>query len=253
MKWPFMFAFVFLLLLLISTIPAYKQKDDRKIDIVVARYKEDISWVPKNVGNLIVYNKGPDNLTVHSIPLKNIGRDAHTYLTHIVNNYNSLADVTVFIPGSGNNIHKRGRIDRLFGYVFSDRLDNCVIGSSEPIDYQFHIDQYASTSSENYNGKDQLSLCPIRPYGKWHEMVVGSRWANFISFNLISAFSRDTIRQYPIEFYQKILSYVSKDENSECIHYIERSWASIFWPYPEESRKDYTLFESGIRKLLETI
>ncbi len=238
--------FLLFVLVILTHVEKTKKDDDRKIDVVVARYKEDISWVPKDDKlNVIVYNKGPDDVK-GAIPLKNIGRDAHTYLTHIVNNYHALADVTIFIPGSGNNVHKRGRIDRMFGYILNDKLNDCVIGSDEPLDYNFHIEMYHSTSSENYNGSE-LSLCSIRPYGKWHETVIGDRWANFVSYNLISAFSRETIRQYPIEFYQKLLSFVDKDENSECIHYIERSWASIFWPYPEESKKDYTLIESIVR------
>lgn len=247
MKFVFL---IFLLVVLIILVNVENSKtsvvDNRTIDVVVARYKEDVSWVPRNDKlNIIVYNKGPDDIK-NAIPLQNVGRDAHTYLWHIVNNYHRLADVTIFIPGSGNIIHKRGRIDRLFGYILNDKLDNCVIGSKEELEYNFYLDMYHSTSSENYNGSE-LTPCYIRPYGKWHEMVIGNRWADFISYNLISAFSKETIRQYPIEFYQKLLSFVNKVENSECIHYIERSWASIFWPYPEYSKKEYTLLESIIK------
>ena len=34
------------------------------------------------------------------ISLKNLGKCDHTYFHHIVNNYNKLADVTIFLPGS---------------------------------------------------------------------------------------------------------------------------------------------------------
>ncbi|MDR0533490.1 MAG: DUF3431 domain-containing protein [Verrucomicrobiales bacterium] len=73
------------------------------VELVVARYQEDIAWV-RNVPESVratVYNKGlplaPDWRGV--IVLPNIGREAHTYLYHIINHYDSLADLTVFTQG----------------------------------------------------------------------------------------------------------------------------------------------------------
>ena len=41
-----------------------------------------------------------------TINLPNIGREAHTYLYHIINNYDNLADINVFLPGSVDTTHK---------------------------------------------------------------------------------------------------------------------------------------------------
>ena len=63
-----------------------------KIDLVVARYNEDVNWlkkVPKNI-NIILYNKGKDDIQFKFIKLDNIGRESHTYLYHIINNYDKL-------------------------------------------------------------------------------------------------------------------------------------------------------------------
>lgn len=60
------------------------------MDLVIAKYKEDISWLDKINVNTIVYDKGPDG------NLKNIGREAHTYVHHIVKNYDSLSEWTAF-------------------------------------------------------------------------------------------------------------------------------------------------------------
>lgn len=46
-----------------------------------------------------MYNKGGDVLP-GSIPLPNLGRESHTYLTHIVERYDTLADRTAFFQGS---------------------------------------------------------------------------------------------------------------------------------------------------------
>ena len=68
--------------------------------IVVARYNEDIKWLDEfNNFNVHLYNKGDDNLE-NSTKLPNIGREAHTYLTHIVENYDNLDDVIIFTQGN---------------------------------------------------------------------------------------------------------------------------------------------------------
>lgn len=70
------------------------------IELVIARYNEDISWLSK-VKNMkiTIYNKGVDDLNLNNIKLPNIGRESHTYLTHIINNYDNLADTTIFCQG----------------------------------------------------------------------------------------------------------------------------------------------------------
>ena len=68
--------------------------------IVVSRYNENLDWLLPYNDCVTVYNKGKDavNLkTVHT--LKNIGREGHTYLYHIIENYNALSDRITFIQG----------------------------------------------------------------------------------------------------------------------------------------------------------
>lgn len=62
--------------------------------IVVAKYKEDVEWCKSY--NCIVYDKGGEG----PITLPNIGREAHTYLYHIVENYDNLDDYTIFLQGN---------------------------------------------------------------------------------------------------------------------------------------------------------
>jgi len=70
------------------------------IELVIARYNEDISWLNKIKNKKItIYNKGKDDINKESIKLPNIGRESHTYLTHIIRNYNNLADITIFSQG----------------------------------------------------------------------------------------------------------------------------------------------------------
>jgi hypothetical protein len=76
----------------------------RRYELVVARYKEDVSWLndvsPK--WSIVIYNKSNTEITLthpnyHVYRLGNIGREAETYAFHMKKYYGSYADLTVFI------------------------------------------------------------------------------------------------------------------------------------------------------------
>lgn len=73
--------------------------DSRDINIVVARYKENLDWLLPYNDIAFVYNKGPNDIPAfsNSFNIQNIGREGHTYLYHILNRYNDLANRTVFL------------------------------------------------------------------------------------------------------------------------------------------------------------
>ena len=83
-------------------------------EIVIARYRESLGWLPDLAKELrdnvayTVYNKGfmVDDRHVGTVPnvsvvqLPNVGKEGHTWLWHIVNRYDSLAERTTFFQGS---------------------------------------------------------------------------------------------------------------------------------------------------------
>ena len=74
-----------------------------KTEIVVARYNENLDWLKKIKKSkdlkITVYNKGANDIDVPFIQLPNVGRESHTYLYHIIHNYDNLADQTIFCQG----------------------------------------------------------------------------------------------------------------------------------------------------------
>ena len=74
-----------------------------KTEIVVARYNENLDWLKKIKKSkdikITVYNKGSDDISINAIKLPNTGRESGTYLYHIINNYDKLADQTIFCQG----------------------------------------------------------------------------------------------------------------------------------------------------------
>jgi hypothetical protein len=85
-----------------------------KTEIVVARYNENLDWLKKIKKSkdlkITVYNKGLDDIDVPFIKIPNVGRESQTYLEHIINNYDNLADQTIFCQGD-SIFHSPGFIE----------------------------------------------------------------------------------------------------------------------------------------------
>ena len=83
----------------------FSRPDGPARELVVARYREDISWVDRIPADFhaTVYNKSRDDCPLvrpHTQGrLANRGREAHTMLWHIVAHYDRLADYTYFCQG----------------------------------------------------------------------------------------------------------------------------------------------------------
>lgn len=88
----------------------------KDVEIIIAKYKEDTSWALKLTQPYTIYDKSNDPV-LYSVRLPNVGRETHTYLYHIIKNYDNLAEVTVFLQGNPVD-HSE-----LLGYS----IDNCII------------------------------------------------------------------------------------------------------------------------------
>ena len=71
--------------------------------LIISRFNENLNWLEAHQNfNIVIYNKG-DQLTSNTfkniIKIDNVGRESHTWLYHIVENYNNLDDVSIFLQG----------------------------------------------------------------------------------------------------------------------------------------------------------
>jgi hypothetical protein len=79
------------------------------VQVVIARYREDVAWADGLGLDYAVYDKSGQP-TPGAVSLPNVGREAHTYLTHIVRHYHTLAPITVFVQGDPfDHIDEHGR------------------------------------------------------------------------------------------------------------------------------------------------
>jgi hypothetical protein len=215
------------------------------IEIIVARYNENLNWIlesPFNEFNYTVYNKGDNNNFEKTgvnkiINLPNVGRCDHTFLYHISKNYASLADITIFFPGSINIPHKKSRAIDILNRIKCLNYKRAVfIGQYTPnvrtLFSTFTLDKWSATDPQNFvkNSESTLQKSPIRPYGKWFLYNFGRISPQIVCMNGIFSIDRRDILKYPIFRYNKLVKQLSTHSNPEVGHYVERSWSAIFYP-----------------------
>ena len=227
------------------------------IDIIVSRYNEDLKWTleePFNEFKYIVYNKGDNDDFEKShvkeiINILNIGREGHSYLYHIVENYNDLNNVLVFFPGSMNlGIKKTIASDLLnriknnsgnSGIFVGRLLKNGVLDEFK----NFHLEIWSSTDPNNLDKNKESGLCAanIRPFGKWFLHNFGNIKVIFSNYYGIFSIDKKDIIQHRKYRYEKLVKQLEVSSNPEVGHYIERSWAAIFSPlkYTKIKIKNY--------------
>lgn len=238
-----------LILIIIATICVFLYKNNileeftknMSVEMVVSRYHETLEWLneePFNTYPVVIYNKGSNDDFIKSnrikkiIPLDNVGRESHTYLYHIINNYDNLSDITIFLPGSTSLDYKKSKAINVINHI-SDKPTNIFACSKEDV-YEIHkdfvIDNYLSTHDENkkMNTDSKIQVSDIRPFGNWYQKLFNDQKTDCASYNSIFAVSKTTILNRPKSFYESLLNQVNKHHNPETGHYIERSWVAIF-------------------------
>jgi len=222
-----------------------------KKDLIIARYNEDVDYLDDEIFqefNIIIYNKGNPltldclNKNVKVIDLPNVGREGHTHLYHIINNYDNLADVTMFIPGSWKLPNKQGWT---IEYLKKLKETNTTVlftqgglKNIKKILYDFTLDEWLSTDDKNkeLNPTKKLLLSEIRPFGLWYE----KHFQHFdhddikvINYLGIFAVDKKHVLQNNLELYQGLYDELNTHHNPEVGHYLERAWGSVFYPYPD--------------------
>jgi hypothetical protein len=226
----------------------------KTIDLVISRYKEPVSWLGlyKNKGfhRIIVYNKSDSPFECPAIENKhtkcevigipNVGVCDHTYLYHIVENYDNLADVTVFAPGSAEMDHKAQLLEMTMKKVFEtkDTVFNVYdfkMSVGEAM-YNFTMPTYPTghlDNRDNLGGESPQALANIRPFGAWYAANFPGGQATKATFFGIMAISREHIHKKPVSFYKGLIEQVNKEKFHEASHFMERAWNASMHPIPD--------------------
>ena len=191
------------------------------MDVVIARYNEPIEWTQKipSMYKVHLYNKG---LPLEgSIQLENIGRESHTYLTHIVRNYDQLAEFTIFTQANPFD-HV---VDANMGVViwldkWKKQLDKYGYTPGKDItsEYDFHWPCEGVTLQD-------LTL------GQWTDKYIDNELIEyphvFMYIGACFGIRRDYIRKRSKAYYERLLN-LHTTINPEESYFLERMWMYIF-------------------------
>lgn len=229
----------------------------RSFEIVISRYNEPLEWTlttPFVFYKYIVYNKGlNDNFeksrVSKTIQLDNVGKEVHTYLYHIIQNYDSLSEIVIFLPASMAVFYKSEKALALLEIIARRNFEYAFFPGQQTESVKsyfenFEIDYWKSTTKENQEGNDYSLLpSPVRPFGKWYEYNFPNKQTHWWSYNCVFSVDRRDILQHSKEYYMNLLKGVSTANNAEEGHYIERSWEAVFGPFtytqPTYQRMNY--------------
>lgn len=182
--------------------------------IVIARYKENINWIyQNNLDNLFsvyVYNK----FFNEPIQLDNIGRESHTFLYHIVHNYDNLSDYTIFCQGKPFD-HCRDFVKKILNPV---NYSNSIF---------FLCNRPVCEGLRGNNGWQHPNGLPV---GEWKKLLFPLDDSQKVTFSPGAQYivPKAKIIKHPKEFYINLLESVSYSHNPLEAYVLERLWSTIY-------------------------
>lgn len=248
-KYIYIFLFAIILLIglyLFNYYIEYNKEPFESNDVimVVSRYNEDLEWFKDETFQkypVLIYNKGnntdfykPEKLK-EIISLQNVGREGHTYLYYIIQNYDNLPSLVIFLPGSTDINFKLEKSKRMMNEIEKNKSAVIIANNHENVKnelYDFKIDYWKSTNENNstLTKKHDLKPSEFRPFGKWFEHHFGDLKIQHVFYGGIFSVSKEDILQHPKSYYENLIKELNNDPNPEVGHYFERSWEAVFYP-----------------------
>lgn len=225
-----------------------------KKEVVIAKYDKDVSWSEKLNSDVKVTiyrkdgieNKLSEFQNIETQYLQNVGREIHTYFTHIYNNYDNLSDFNFFVQDypfdhwedvieiindSPVTFSERAtvNIDEFYGYHFNTITTPCERGGvmHSLLPTKHHNIGSILHSTSNGFPHDMTNTLNVDKY--WsiifdevkpeiYEFIPGAHFC----------VTKNRIHLRPREFYGKLIKLLEKDYYTPWI--FERLICYIFNP-----------------------
>ena len=189
------------------------------MQIVISRYSEDIQW-SASFSHCIIYNKGDPVDSPHPvITLPNVGREGHTYLHHIIQNYDHLDDYTVFLQGYpfDHSPYLEDILKELHGRIKKNEYIPFHIISKDI--YRIYV---------NYHEGDVFGHPLVGPI--YTQLMGPVDDTKTIEFGAGAHFlvSKAIILSRPKAFYEAMLSLLDKECGPVEGYAVERLWSAVF-------------------------
>ena len=209
----------------------------RDLEIVIAHYNEDLAWLKDDLDITTIYSKGGEKNAppYPSIPLRNIGREGQTFLHHIIDRYDTLADVTLFL---------QGRVDDHFSITFDEVKERAR--RTEP----GQVTTFPYRELETFDHWDGIPWAEYPSWKKWTTMATwqpaaktpAQYWQIFFPGRPVPAscgfqpgalfaVRKEAIHQYPRSTWELMMKEWFLGDmahvNPETGHHCERLWQAI--------------------------
>jgi hypothetical protein len=189
------------------------------MELIVARYNENIDWIKENNLNSItsLYCKGrTDDVDVGIYKkvkyLPNVGREGHTYFHHIIENYDNLSDLNIFVQANPFD-HCSGALD----FINNLNIETKELYYKSFPTFTWPIINYdCNLKIPEYTQKICNTLFDKHP----HTFDAWCCGMFVVSKNMIRFRSK--------KFYEKCIEYLNWSNNPIEGHIFERLWTLIF-------------------------
>jgi hypothetical protein len=186
------------------------------VEYVVAHYNKKIDWILDNKINdkTIIYNKSNANIKnefKNVINLNNVGRESHTYIYHIIKNYDNLAEITFFTQDNPFD-HCTDYIIRMKEIYLNKNIFFYGFGNRN-----IRVQNYICKHHDNIPIK---KLCD--------ELCLNTNGNFTFTPGAIIMVRKSAILKHNIDFYKKCLSYLEYNIDPIEGYVFERIWGVIF-------------------------
>ena len=207
-------------------------------ELVVACYKEQLSsWfdrIPEDT-HVTVYKKHHGTLKPRVreriddfVLLPNVGRESHTYLTHIVNQYPNFSDITLFVQGNPRPHGYKLNFTKYFDIPTNSRA-SCMRLASVAQTRRYTNFESGIRHIRGWGACTPARLSLADWWIKYVSTTIPNRQTFRASWGACFAVTSDYINSKPKSFYQDILDTVSSSVDPEEGHFVERAWSHIFY------------------------
>lgn len=217
-----------------------------KQQIVVAHFDEDWGWVKQTGIPAVICDKGEHVRPLHIHAewedgcmeqdgtkhywLPNVGRESHSYLYHIVENYDRLADTTLFTQAKLHDHFPKSNFNIVDLFKGGEGISGMRLATGlkewDQDGRLMHWGKWLDQYNEGALLRSELSMPEW--FQKHLNLDINALGSIAYFPGAIFAITKETILRRPKEFYQSLLNDLSHHFNPEKAHYMERSWCYLF-------------------------
>lgn len=192
---------------------------------IVSRYNHDLTWLKDYTDDFVLYDRS--EVPLHgAIVVPNIGSDIYDKLTYIIDNYENLPDVAVYIKAN------------LFKYISREEFESVKNNRTfTPLHTQHHKTKMPVSGYRQdkmyleVNNRWFLNGVPIKFVAEYDELI-GNKFKHqeYKPFSPGSNYilPKENILQHSKEFYMKLRSFLAYERYPGEAFLIERDLYNIW-------------------------